>query len=348
MATGRRIIHRSCRAANSSVWPLPARWQPRPKSSLPMSPPGNLDGSTGTSIIDLLFERRAALGRNAADHHPRPRPRTQMRPRDRNARWPCGGERGLSLSLAAIWRISRRDLSARDSRAAATCHLPVPGRGDVGGDRQPHSWHSRRTLTSRANDFRRRYRNRHCPARSDRGRNGRDAQGRVGFRNRPPAGDGYWRRQPARRTESHRRCLPALWGANFADGGTVKAPAKGEIYVGPTLSERLDIETGGTVRFGEATFKVAGIIEEEPDRLGEGFTLGPVAIINMASLPDTGLIQPGSMYEAKYRIKLGPKRTRRPLPKHSKHNSLRQAGTSLTARTARRGRGGLSNGWGNS
>ncbi len=40
--------------------------------------------------------------------------------------------------------------------------------------------------------------------------------------------------------------------------------------------------TGGTVRFGEATFKVAGIIAEEPDRLGEGFTLGPVAIISMA------------------------------------------------------------------
>ncbi|MCF8472342.1 MAG: ABC transporter permease [Sphingomonadaceae bacterium] len=90
------------------------------------------------------------------------------------------------------------------------------------------------------------------------------------------------------------------------DGGNVKAPAKGTIYIGQTLSERLDIETGGIVRFGEATFKVAGIIAEEPDRLGEGFTLGPVAIINMTSLPDTGLIQPGSMYEAKYRIKLAP------------------------------------------
>lgn len=90
------------------------------------------------------------------------------------------------------------------------------------------------------------------------------------------------------------------------DAVAVRAPAKGEIYIGPTLSDRLDIEKGETVRFGEARFKVAGIIDEEPDRLGEGFTLGPVAIINMASLPETRLIQPGSMYESKYRIKLRP------------------------------------------
>lgn len=99
---------------------------------------------------------------------------------------------------------------------------------------------------------------------------------------------------------------PHYGALTLQGGGAAKAPTKGEIYIGPTLSERMDIQTGGTVRFGEATFKVAGIIAQEPDRLGEGFTLGPVAIINMSSLPDTRLIQPGSMYEAKYRIKLRP------------------------------------------
>jgi putative ABC transport system permease protein len=99
---------------------------------------------------------------------------------------------------------------------------------------------------------------------------------------------------------------PHYSALTLQDGRIVKAPARGEIYIGPTLADRLDIGPGGNVRFGEANFKVAGIIGEEPDRLGEGFTLGPVAIIGIASLPDTGLIQPGSMYEAKYRIKLGP------------------------------------------
>ncbi len=76
------------------------------------------------------------------------------------------------------------------------------------------------------------------------------------------------------------------------------------IVIGPTLADRLNIKPGGKLRFGETMFTVTGIIKDEPDRLGEGFTIGPVAIIDMRSLQSTGLIQPGSLYESKYRIKL--------------------------------------------
>jgi putative ABC transport system permease protein len=58
------------------------------------------------------------------------------------------------------------------------------------------------------------------------------------------------------------------------------------------------------VKFGEKAFRIDGIIADEPDRLGEGFTLGPVAIIGIDDLPATQLIQPGSLYESKYRIRL--------------------------------------------
>jgi putative ABC transport system permease protein len=96
-----------------------------------------------------------------------------------------------------------------------------------------------------------------------------------------------------------------LYGTlTLADGKSVGQPKPGETYIGLSMSERLDITTGDSVRFGEQPFRVAGIIGEEPDRLGEGFTLGPVAIISLKSLPSTGLIQPGSMYDAKYRVKL--------------------------------------------
>jgi putative ABC transport system permease protein len=88
------------------------------------------------------------------------------------------------------------------------------------------------------------------------------------------------------------------------DGSQVNAPPRGQAYIVPSLADRLNINTGDTVRFGEANFTVAGLIGEEPDRLGEGFTVGPVALINMAAMPATGLIQPGSMFKAKYRIKL--------------------------------------------
>jgi putative ABC transport system permease protein len=96
-----------------------------------------------------------------------------------------------------------------------------------------------------------------------------------------------------------------FYGAfTLSDGRKVSAPPPGEIYIAPSLADRLNIGKGGNIRFGNGRFKIAGIIGEEPDRLGEGFTLGPVAIIPLDSLKDTGLIQPGSLYNAKYRIKL--------------------------------------------
>ncbi len=96
-----------------------------------------------------------------------------------------------------------------------------------------------------------------------------------------------------------------LYGKFTLVGGSIaKAPPRGQVYAAQSLTDRLDIRTGDSIRIGEGKFTIAGILSEEPDRLGEGFTLGPVAIISMDTLPDTKLIQPGSLYNAKYRIRL--------------------------------------------
>lgn len=214
----------------------------------------------------------------------------------------------MSLSLAAIWRIARRDLSTRirGLRLLAIClFLGVATLAAIG------------SLTAGIAD-----------ELSRRGQTilGADVEIGIAQRTATPAEMAAMRKAGAVSETIRLRAMaigPQMGGESLLvelkavdsvyphygaltlrDGGVVKAPAKSEVYIGPTLSERLNIDTGGTVRFGEEIFKVAGIIDEEPDRLGEGFTLGPVAIINMTSLPDTGLIQPGSMYEAKYRIKL--------------------------------------------
>jgi len=214
----------------------------------------------------------------------------------------------MTLPFAAIWRISRRDLSARirGLRLLAIClFLGVATLAAIG------------SLTAGIAD-----------ELSKRGQTilGGDVEIGIAQREATPAEMVAMRNAglvsetvrlramaigPAADSDSLLAELKAIDGAyphygalTLRDGATVKAPAKGDIYIGQSLSERLDIDTSGFVRFGEASFKVAGIIAEEPDRLGEGFTLGPVAIINMISLPDTKLIQPGSMYEAKYRIKL--------------------------------------------
>ena len=75
-------------------------------------------------------------------------------------------------------------------------------------------------------------------------------------------------------------------------------------WIAPTLADRLGLQPGERFRIGSADFTVAGIVADEPDRLGEGFTLGPVAIVSTAGLARTGLIQPGSLYESRYRIAL--------------------------------------------
>jgi putative ABC transport system permease protein len=96
-----------------------------------------------------------------------------------------------------------------------------------------------------------------------------------------------------------------LYGTMRLESGVRRgAPPAGAIWIGKDLASRLDLEVGNSVKFGEKAFVVDGNIADEPDRLGEGFTLGPVAIIGLADLPATRLIQPGSLYESKYRLRL--------------------------------------------
>ena len=96
-----------------------------------------------------------------------------------------------------------------------------------------------------------------------------------------------------------------LYGSfTLENGNGVSAPAPNEIYVTPALMQRLSLKIGDQIEFGEASFDISGIIAEEPDRLSEGLSLGPVAITSMESLRTTNLIQPGSLFESKYRLKL--------------------------------------------
>ncbi|WP_417622084.1 ABC transporter permease [Parasphingorhabdus sp.] len=96
-----------------------------------------------------------------------------------------------------------------------------------------------------------------------------------------------------------------LYGKFTLEGGqSVRAPDAQEIYVTPALMQRLSLAIGDPISFGEASFTMSGVIAEEPDRLSEGLSLGPVAITSLDGLRRTELIQPGSLFESKYRLKL--------------------------------------------
>lgn len=89
----------------------------------------------------------------------------------------------------------------------------------------------------------------------------------------------------------------------LAPGALTERPSGNDVAVAPALGEKLGLKVGDAVRIGDANLRIIGFIAEEPDRVGEGFTLGPVALVDMKGLAATGLVQPGSLYTSKYRIK---------------------------------------------
>jgi len=74
--------------------------------------------------------------------------------------------------------------------------------------------------------------------------------------------------------------------------------------VAGNLLHHLDLAVGERVRVGEATFEIRALIEHEPDRASRGFALGPTFMVAGASLAATGLVQPGSLVQYYYRVKL--------------------------------------------
>lgn len=95
-----------------------------------------------------------------------------------------------------------------------------------------------------------------------------------------------------------------LYGTLTLRAGVYAPLAADRILIGNALAERLQVRPGDRLRYGTADFVITGIMADEPDRVSEGFTLGPVAIVSMDGLRRSGLIQPGSLFESKYRVRL--------------------------------------------
>jgi putative ABC transport system permease protein len=70
----------------------------------------------------------------------------------------------------------------------------------------------------------------------------------------------------------------------------------------PLVLDRLGLHPDDTVRLGTASFRVAGALTHEPDRVASAAILGPRVLISADALSSTGLISPGAM--VRYAIRL--------------------------------------------
>lgn len=81
---------------------------------------------------------------------------------------------------------------------------------------------------------------------------------------------------------------------------TANAPKRGTVWVEPSVLSRLNVNIGDVIEIGVAPLTIAGIVTDIPDRSYRAFIAGPTVILNIADMPKTELIQPGSRLTYKY------------------------------------------------
>jgi len=211
----------------------------------------------------------------------------------------------MNLSWPTAWRIARRDLHRRfrglklllaclflgvgalaaigSLTSAIRGELDARGQAILGGDLEVEVW--QRLLSEEEKAFLAEY---------------------------GDLSEGY-RLQAMARTEEaaapvELKAVDARWpmyGAfTLADGRTAGAPRGDEAWIAQGAADRLGIGVGDSFTLGTATVRVGGIIDDEPDRLSEGFQLGQTMIVALDLPERAGLTAPGAMYQSKTRLAL--------------------------------------------
>ncbi|MFZ1829090.1 MAG: ABC transporter permease, partial [Candidatus Competibacteraceae bacterium] len=91
--------------------------------------------------------------------------------------------------------------------------------------------------------------------------------------------------------------------APFAPPQTVVViPGRGQVWLDERLIQTLGLKMGDTVHLGAREFSLERVLAYEPDRAGDLFSIAPRLLMNLADIPATELVQPGSRVE--YRLLL--------------------------------------------
>ncbi|HBC15665.1 MAG TPA: ABC transporter permease, partial [Erythrobacter sp.] len=208
------------------------------------------------------------------------------------------------MSWATAWRIARRDLNARfkglrlllvclflgtgalaaigSLTAAIEGEIEANGREYLGGDLQIELW--QRGLSPDE-------------------RSALEELGDVSAGTRLQAMARFDDKAAPIELKAIDSAYPLYGELTLTDGRSVGAPPAGQAWLSQGAADRLGVAPGAAIAIGTETLRVGGIIETEPDRLGEGFQLGPTVIVAEDLPMRAGLIAPGSMYQSKTRVR---------------------------------------------
>lgn len=70
------------------------------------------------------------------------------------------------------------------------------------------------------------------------------------------------------------------------------------------LFERLNLKLGDRIKLGSTTFELRAKLITEPDAVSDGFGFAPRLLVSMEGLSASGLIQPGSLVEHAYKVRM--------------------------------------------
>ena len=81
---------------------------------------------------------------------------------------------------------------------------------------------------------------------------------------------------------------------------------KQQALVDKTLMLQFDAKVGDSIKVGEVTFEIAGVLNKAPGRTGISTTVAPAVYIPLSYLEETGLLQKGSRISYNYYFQLDP------------------------------------------
>ncbi|SHG84015.1 putative ABC transport system permease protein [Kaistia soli DSM 19436] len=98
---------------------------------------------------------------------------------------------------------------------------------------------------------------------------------------------------------------PLTGKLDIAPGGSGLDPAEPlDAVADSELLIRLGLNVGDSIDLGSSRLRIAGAIATEPDKLSTGLGFGPRLLISRAALDASQLLQPGSLVQWAYRVRL--------------------------------------------